>query len=879
MLRLRLLPGSALLFLLVLPAVAESPPLVEQPRLIVLKVDGLPPWLLEAAVNPENEQAVGLLDNPAEFRRAVEQFRQQLGREQLLPTIERFFFREGVRATQMYSATVTLSAVAWSVIETGQPSIIKGHGIFERDTGYARSYLDGLRDIIDFVKRRGDKTTGVWVLDQVGVPLSSDAFDLERTWAAPQLYYRPALREYLSQMGLALLKGKHRFSEPHKIAQLHLTRGLGVDQSIGFAETFLMQELSRQILTRDYANRERYDLLSGLYTRIDHQQHAEPSPEGLLAQLVRFDELLGEVFHAVEHSQRRDHTFVVMISDHGQEYVPGITSTTVPLSRLFRSSWFGGHTTQTLLSEEIDRALTVPAPGIDRPRVYDSPSSPYGKGWPTAYIEPFGNARAEIHLRNNDLNRLHLVLQAIGRGGWDETAWGRLGERLEETLHTIRPWLPSELAGLRDYQAGVLDWIRFLAQSEDPYPRDTAARLEAEAERLAPQIEALKHLEALLEKANQRPVLAELKRKKFKVETFIPRKFYGPRNSFYQLTHYTIGLDSQQQWVESTVDPKGRSVPLNYFQLLSDFEVANPPTPGNRNPFDLILHAISPESIHASLVEQELICREDILADVAWVHSTAREHPRKGGEALILRGHDGRVKYVPIEKLEQDAAGQFFFQPTRRRDPLALLSDPSFLAVAGEDPAEWLAGWHTPRSWLEAIHQTRYTSAVLMLLDIAGQNYRSFIHDPTFTRHLIGFGSQPLKDRYLRGLERKYANYTADFWTWSSENFNFAFKGPLPGGSHGGLGWRVARNSFLAWGGPQTGLRRGAVLEELTSSLDIAPTLLCLGQRLNRDLRVEPASQSSPYRSFRSFPGQVLDLFAVPRSCGVSEPYHLAAQP
>lgn len=885
--RRKLFRLCAVLGLLALPAGAQESFSTERPRVIVIKVDGLSPWVVEAAVHPEDDVAVLRLDNPAQFRRAVANVRRALGRQQLLPNIERYFFRQGVRAQHMYSATATLSAVAWSVIDTGQPSIVKGHGVFERDTGYMRSYLDFLRDMLDLIKRGGDKTLAVWVLDQAGVSLVADAFEEDRVWMAPQMYVRPVVREYFGNMGLAYVTGGYKFSQPHKIAGLHLGQRAGDAKWVEFGEAYMMDQLSQHILARDYTDTEAFDFLSGYFTQMDHQQHAEPSPEGLLFRLIHFDELLGRVFRAIERSQRRDNTYVVMVSDHGQEFVPGLTATSVPLTRVFRTRWFGGHTTQTLLSEETDRALTVPVRGVDYPRVYESRLSPYGqaapkglgeKGWPTAYVEPFGNARAEIHLRNNDLNCLHLVLLAIRRGGWSPEQWERLRKRLQETLVAIRGWLPDKLEAMRDYRAGAFDWIHFLERSADPYQGDTGGRLRIEMKRLDPQLATLARLEELVNQAQTQSVLSALRQKKFKVEDFIPRKFYGPRNSFHQLSHYTIGLDDNQQWVETTVDLQGHRVPMNYFQILSSFAVPNPPTPDNRNPFDLILYAIPPERIKPVLVEKKSIGPEDVLRDVLWVRSTTKNNPHQGGEALIVRREDDQSKYIPIEHLEQDSQGRFSFATGARKDPLALLHDPNFLAVAGDDPTAWLAGWHTPHAWLRAIHETRYTTALLVFLDLAGQNYRKFMGTPEFERNLVGFSSEAAKQRYIGGLQRKYQDFMGDFWVWSSEHFNFSSKGPEPAGAHGGLGWRVARTSFLVWGGSHTGLRQGAVLEEPATTLDVAPTILCLAQRLDDGHHPKPPGAGVPARPFPTFPGGVLDVFTGPRSCAPAEARQISAE-
>ena len=153
----RLLLLLSLFLVAALPLLAADPEQTPppRPRLIEIKVDGLSPLLLDALMDPDDPAKLARLPDPEGFRRAVALFRQQTGQRDLLPNLRRYFYQGGVRAENMVSATVTLSAVAWSVIDTGHPSVVKRHMTFSRQTGYLRGHLDGFRDTFEFATRRG----------------------------------------------------------------------------------------------------------------------------------------------------------------------------------------------------------------------------------------------------------------------------------------------------------------------------------------------------------------------------------------------------------------------------------------------------------------------------------------------------------------------------------------------------------------------------------------------------------------------------------------------------------------------------------------------------------------------------------------------------
>lgn len=839
-----------------LPAPDQELP--ERPRLVLLQVDGLSPLLLDALIDPTEENLARLPD-PEGFRRAIHLFRLQTGQQDLLPNLQRYFYEQGVRARNVFSATTTLSSVAWGVMHTGQPSVVKRHMSFNRNNGFLRSHLDGFRDTWDFSFRRGRKTNALWELDQAGVSLLSDAFHPMRRYETPQIYYRLTPRDYLVGLSGAYTTGGRKFSDPFGILRVHLTRQVeGMDYP-DFAEEFVADHIAEKILEQDFAQSERYDFIT-LLLSVDHQHHVDPNPENLVHRLVRLDRRIGRMLRAVERSRRRDHTLVALVSDHGSEYEPGAINLAFPITRVFRTSLLGGHNVATVMAEDAGRALSTPVPGVDFPRLYESPFSPYGEqaggesGYSTAFIDNFGNARAEVHLRNNDLNRLHLLLLARGRQ-LDENQRGLWRDLFRETTAKVCRWLPAELASYRDYYEGVRAWLPTLKQRADPYWKDAAARLKDENGRDGAQLRTLGRLEQLCTAAE--PV-AWLTQQDPKVPDLIPKKYFGPRNSIYQLTHYTVGLDEELEWVETVIDQRGRQVPMNYFQVLSNYRAPNPPVSHEPNPVDLIVTALPIPTVRAALVERGWLEPRVELEQAVWIVSTAQHNLRRGDQALLLQATDGSLRYLPLNRLLQLSDGSLRLEPHRDLDPLGLLYHPGFRSATGLPAFLWLEHFHSADQWLRATCKTAYTVAPLIFADIAGLHTTRFIRNPDFRQALSGFPTEDAKQRYLRGLAWKYASQGPDLLLWSSYLWNFSSKSHTSGGSHGGLREHVTRTTLLLWGGRNIPLTPGAVLEEPATTLDIAPTLAVLLGMLDEDGRIIARPGAVRERPFLPFPGHAL---------------------
>ena len=809
----------------------------DRPRLVQIKVDGLSPLLVDALIDPDDPAKLAKTVDPEGFRWAIEMFRAETGQQEVLPNIRHYFYEQGVRTENLVAATITLSSVSWGVIETGRPSVIKRHAAFSRQNGYVRSHLNGLQDTWDLVLHGARKTSAVWALDQVGVSLFSDAFHPERSYITPWMYYRQTPQSYLTEMGKHwLTDGKGSF---WGIARTHLGRRAGDMNYPEWQEQFVSHHLAQKILEKDFAGREKFDFLSTFFT-IDHQFHVDPNPVNIVHRMARIDRRIGRILAAVEQSERRDQTLVTVVSDHGSEYETDTVNLSFPLTRMFRTRLLGGHTVATVLSEDAIHALASPTQGIDFPRVYEGRFSPYNKGkggadeYTTAFVDNLGNARAEVHLRNNDLNRLHLLLLKR-RDKLNNDQRSALREKLEKTLAAIHLWLEPEYAAYWDYYTGVRAWLPSLKRLADSYWRDAAARLESESQR---DVKKLRRLARLLELCRAEDPVAWLDENKLRVTKIIPKKYFGPHNSVYQLSHYTIGLDEDFNWVESTVDPRGRSVPMDYFSVLSRYEVPNPPQSYERNPVSLIATPLPAEPLARALRELGWLDNETKLEQAVWVVSTAREKTTRGAQALVWRRSDGRIHYLPVQNLEQHADGSYTFEHSPDLDPVGLYYDAEFRAPGGQPAYLWLRQAHTYDEWVQAVYNTAYTIAPLVFLDIAGVNTHDPLDNPEFLSSITGFPDEDSRRRYLRGLRWKYAAQQPDLLLWSSYLWNFASKSFTAGGSHGGLPPHVAHTSFLVWGGKSFNLPAGSVITRPSTTLDIVPTLADLMGMLGEDGKV-----------------------------------------
>src|SRR5215204_1822562 len=127
------------------PAVAQTK------RLVVIKCDGLPYDVVD---------------------RFVKQRDSQSGKS-VLPWIDHVFYQRGARLSNFYVRGMSLSAPAWSLLDTGQHLQIKGNVEFDRYTLKSYDCLNVFPLYVGAIVGARVDMPGVEILDSLGVPLMS----------------------------------------------------------------------------------------------------------------------------------------------------------------------------------------------------------------------------------------------------------------------------------------------------------------------------------------------------------------------------------------------------------------------------------------------------------------------------------------------------------------------------------------------------------------------------------------------------------------------------------------------------------------------------------------------------------------------------------
>ena len=170
-------------------------------------------------------------------------------------------------------------------------------------------------------------------------------------------------------------------------------------------------------------------------------------------------------------------------------------------------------------------------------------------------------------------------------------------------------------------------------------------------------------------------------------------------------------------------------------------------------------------------------------------------------------------------------------------------------------PAErlsWLNEWHTEIEWLNAVHKTLYSNAIL------GLNEQLDRH-PVFGNDDKGLSND---DRLIRRFRQRQRHLTeADLLVMANNHWNFDVRGFNPGGNHGSF-FRASTNStFMIAGGAKTGIPRGLAVEQPYDSLSFVPTVLRLMGKIDEANEPTPEMRE---RGFRKFPGRVVKEIVNP---------------
>ena len=807
----------AILFALSLFAFAV-PSKAQVKRVVIIKCDGLPYDVVDAFVNEQDPRT---------------------GKSQL-PWIKFIFYDGGTRLQNFYVRGMSLSAPSWSLLETGQHLQIKGNVEFDRYTQKTYDYLNFVPYIVNTSRGVRVDMPGVEVLDALGEPLLIDAFPHEERYMTFSLFQRGP-RFITFQRSL-----ENKFKRAPKEIFDEWTMGLGMRDAIP-------QELTRELIANLRKPNVRY--LDLALTEYDHAAHHNNDRETHLLALKQIDSVFGEIWTAIQKSPHADDTAFIVVSDHGANSDPRIYSQGYNLVKLLGSPAGGGHHVITKRRLMLDYSLKGMNPFISLITTTTDDSYYLKKqstDYPTAMLDFDGNERASIHLRDSDLNVLHLMLQQLQRkdlpNDQRKAATGEFFKRVD-SRRTGWKQTVSEITEELDALGKAIEKQRQLWESRPKKltPEEIALGKDDATKRIFAQLDrwtALhKDYSEYLRVMNN---LLSLSRENFnplklKIEDVIAKRAMGDRNTIEALQNYVVGLGPNGLVLnpDGSLDHQKSFVRVDYFALLDGLSVRNNVQTGISNqPVDIVATRIP--SFYLSQLGES-----DLAPDAVWIHGG------RDKQALILARRDqlGRLsfKYQPIRRLTQ-FAGKVSFEvaPWEKDFPLHIFEDPKFAISA--DRETWLNQWHTDLEWFHALHRTEYSNGLIGLYEELGQH--------PVERLSLDESGISTDERLLRRLTKRQRDLIeTDILIVANNHWNFDVRGFNPGGNHGSF-FRVSTHSVLMMaGGQKTNLPRGMVVREPYDSLSFVPTVLALTGNLRDD--------SNPVqilwdKGFRRFPGRVI---------------------
>ncbi len=777
---------ATLWLLLVCPLAAQ----VE--RVVILKADGVPAEVLEREV-----QRI----DPATNRSG-------------LPWIDHVFRAGGASVPNFYVRAISLSAPSWSMLDTGRHLEIRGNAEFDRYTGRVYDYLNFFPFYVGYALSHKVDMPGVEVLDDLKIPLLIDRFPYAAVYQGPQLYQRGVRWQTL----------QHSLTERFA----HSLRELLDEWTIGFeVGNSVEHQTERELIQKLADPGVRYlDYFTGDY---DHVAHSTPDPAAQRLALRRIDALVGRVWTAIESSPLAARTALILISDHGMNTEPGVFSQGYDLVKFFNSRARGAHHVVTNRHPLTEYKLKGLDPFVSEV-VTPSAESLYLKGvaneYPTVMLDPDGNERAAVYLRNSDWNALHILLTELNRG--IEPAIRRAG--IDAVLRIIdrhrEPWgaslqqLRSELAALRS----VMDQQRVRLQAE-PAKWTGAQRdagLDKAARRLSTELESWREQErsytSYADTLTRLLALAPADFDKHRITAdWIPKHAMGDANDVYQLQNYVVGPGPSGLVLapDGTLDWEHSFERIDYFRLLAGLSVRNNVQSAvGSHPVDFVALPIPAGSLPDTSVQ-----------DALWLYHN------QDRQALILSRHDSagnlELRYLPVHGLRQAASGEIRFGPApwAAGFPLHLWEDRA-LGVAESGRAEWFAQWHSELDWMHAVHKTEYSNVILALEEQFSK--------PHAERDAPGDAGWMEK---FSSHKRRLAQ--PDFLIFANDHWNFNVRGFNPGGNHGSLRRISMRSVLMLAGGAETGIAPDLSIEEPYDSLSFVPTILELMGK-NEDARMLP---------------------------------------
>ena len=812
----------AILATILFALVFQSSTPAQTKRVVVIKIDGLPYEMVE--------------------RFAREQ--DPLTGKSRLPWFDNIFFKNGTRVTNFYVRGMSLSAPSWSSLDTGQHLQIKGNVEFDRYILHTYDYLNFIPFYVKQATRGNVDMPGTEVLDSLGVRMLIDAYDNYQRVPGSQLYGRGARLATLQRAGQATF-----LKNPIELAGEFVT-GLDLRAAVP-------NQIERELIEK--LNDPRVHYLDLYETAFDHVAHHNNDRESHLVALRDLDAMVGRVWTAIQKSPMASETALIVLSDHGFNTDERVISQGFNLVKLLGSYAGGGHHVITKRRLLMDYSLKGVNPFVP-PITTTSSQSYYLKKqsteYPTAMLDFDGNERAALHLRNSDLNVLHILLQQLQRKDLSpelrqpatdaffsvlargRTHWQGDLDQLEEELVALR-------GAIEKQRALCLSQPKAFTTEDQEFGRDDNAR------RICLQVtqwsELSKSYSAYV--GTMRTLLGlrpeNFALSKMKIEELIPRDSMGQRNTIYDLQNYVVGpgLNGLVLKSDGSLDFERSFMRINYLTLIDGQIVLNNAQQGISNqPVDFIATRIPREAIAPALSEN--LQPDD---DVVWLYG-GPDH-----QALVLpRGEAQgqlRLRYLPIARLMQDDRGLIHFDPAPWQNglPLHMLEDPR-LDVPLYDRVGWLNDWHTDLEWLHAVHKTQYSNGFIGL-----HEEFTLFSAPGTDVNAPGLSTD---ERLLQRFRRRQRRLIeTDMLIAANNHWNFDVRGFNPGGNHGSF-FRISTHSTLMFaGGEATGIPRGLAVAEPYDSLSVVPTILALIGNLQTD---NQPVESLTKRGFTKFPGRVI---------------------
>jgi hypothetical protein len=481
------------------PAVVSAvEPIAAAKRVVVIKLDGLPGWYVDKALQTKDPET---------------------GKSRA-PWIDHIFDKNGVRFMNFYTRGVSLSVPAWQILDTGLPAQIHGNAEFDRYTSHVYDYLNFFPFYVDYSRGKMADMPSVEVIDEAGLPMLLDRF-------APN----ERLQSYqLNQRGLRLkalpraLKARFMGVAPRQLMDEWQAGFFSLGRGV-------FEQMEKDLIARLQDPQTRYlDYFSGDF---DHQTHLTMDAFSQTSVFEKIDRQIGRIWEAIRRSPLGDETVLAVVSDHGMNTTEGVISQGYSLVNYFTSAEGGGHHVVTNRHVLQEYKLI----GLD-PWVYrvttESEFSPYLQGkhkqYPTVLLDLDGNERASVYFRNNHLNRLHMAL-AQRRDALALSIVDSQRTRWKEALSNLRP----EIARLRKLLADTPEPLQVKSDEDRRVSshRHTWNQFAERYETYAKSLERLLALDA-----------ASLHARRFKIEELIPPGAMGELNSPADLQDYAVELRS-----------------------------------------------------------------------------------------------------------------------------------------------------------------------------------------------------------------------------------------------------------------------------------------------------------------------------------------------